>query len=152
MRGNDHLFVDCGQKYLMEPVRLGLKENWKQFTLLVVINAFVGGIVGMERSIMPKLADAEFHIAAKTAILSFIVVFCVLKAITNYFAGTLANQIGRKKLLMLGWLIGLPVPFVLMYASHWNWIVAANVLLGINQGLSLSLIHISEPTRLLSIS
>ena len=122
----------------MEPVRLGLKENWKQFTLLVVINAFVGGMVGMERSIMPKLADAEFHIAAKTAILSFIVVFGVVKAITNYFAGTLANQIGRKKLLMLGWLIGLPVPFVLMYASHWNWIVAANVLLGINQGLTWS--------------
>ena len=122
----------------MNRVRLGLKENWKQFTLLVVINAFVGGMVGMERSILPKIADAEFHIAAKTAILSFIIVFGVVKAITNYFTGTLANQLGRKKLLVLGWLAGIPVPFILMYAAGWNWIVAANILLGINQGLTWS--------------
>jgi MFS family permease len=122
----------------MNQVRLGLNENWKQFTLLVVINAFVGSMVGMERSILPEIADAEFHIAAKTAILSFIIVFGVVKAITNYFTGTLANQLGRKKLLVLGWLIGIPVPFILMYAPGWNWIVGANILLGINQGLTWS--------------
>jgi MFS family permease len=122
----------------MREIKLGLKENWKQFTLLVIINAFVGGMVGMERSILPKIADAEFHIAAKTAILSFIIVFGIVKAITNYFTGTLANRIGRKNLLVTGWLIGIPVPFILMYAPNWNWIVAANVLLGINQGLTWS--------------
>jgi len=119
-------------------IRLGLRENWKQFTLLVVINAFVGGMVGMERSILPKIADAEFHIAAKTAILSFIIVFGIVKAITNYFTGTLANRVGRKNLLVIGWLAGIPVPFILMYAPDWNWIVAANILLGINQGLTWS--------------
>lgn len=124
-------------KHKME-IKLGLKENWKQFTLLVIVNAFVGGMVGMERSVLPKIADAEFHIAAKTAILSFIIVFGIVKAITNYFTGTLANRIGRKKLLVTGWLIGIPVPFILMYAPNWNWIVAANILLGINQGLTWS--------------
>jgi len=119
-------------------VRLGLKENWKQFTLLVIINAFVGGMIGLERSILPQIAEEEFHIAAKTAILSFIVVFGIVKAFTNYFTGALANKIGRKNLLTIGWLIGIPVPFVLMYADSWNWIVAANVLLGINQGLTWS--------------
>lgn len=122
----------------MTTVKLGLKENWRQFTLLVIINAFVGGMVGMERSILPKIADAEFHIAAKTAILSFIIVFGIVKAITNYFTGTLANKIGRKNLLVMGWITGIPVPFILMYATDWNWIVAANVLLGINQGLTWS--------------
>ncbi len=119
-------------------VKLGLKENWRQFTLLVIINAFVGGMVGLERSILPRIAEAEFHIAAKTAILSFIIVFGIVKAFTNYFTGTLANKVGRKNLLTIGWLIGIPVPFVLMYANSWNWIVAANVLLGINQGLTWS--------------
>src|ERR1043165_4946730 len=113
----------------MNDVRLGLKENRKQFILLVIINAFVGGMVGMERSILPKIADAEFHIAAKTAILSFIIVFGIAKAITNYFTGSLANRIGRKNLLVIGWLAGIPVPFMLMYATDWNWMVAANVLL-----------------------
>ena len=122
----------------METVKLGLKENWKQFTLLVIVNAFVGGMVGLERSILPKIAEAEFHIAAKTAILSFIIVFGVVKAITNYFTGSLANKVGRKNLLVLGWLIGIPVPFILMYAPSWNWIIAANILLGINQGLTWS--------------
>lgn len=119
-------------------VKLGLKENWRQFTLLVVINAFVGGMVGLERSILPKIAEAEFHIAAKTAILSFITVFGLVKAITNYFAGALANKTGRKKLLTVGWIFAIPVPFMLMYAGSWGWIVAANILLGINQGLSWS--------------
>ncbi|MDX2048999.1 MAG: MFS transporter [Chitinophagaceae bacterium] len=119
-------------------IKLGLKENWKQFTLLVIINAFVGGMIGLERSILPQIAEAEFHIAAKTAILSFIIVFGIVKAITNYFTGALANKIGRKNLLTIGWLIGIPVPFVLMFADSWNWIVAANILLGINQGLTWS--------------
>src|SRR6187455_1006632 len=119
----------------MKEVKLGLRENWQQFTLLVIINAFVGGMIGLERSILPGIAEVEFHIAAKTAILSFIIVFGVVKAFTNYFAGTLSNKIGRKNLLTIGWLIGIPVPFVLMYTNSWNWIVAANVLLGINQGL-----------------
>ena len=122
----------------MEEIKLGLKENCKQFTLLVIINAFVGGMVGMERSILPKIANAEFHIAAKTAILSFITAFGIVKAITNYFTGTLADMIGRKNLLVIGWLIGIPVPFILMYAPNWDWIVAANILLGINQGLTWS--------------
>src|SRR4029453_8875090 len=107
-------------------------------TLLVIINAFVGGMVGLERSILPRIAEAEFQIAAKTAILSFIVVFGIVKAFTNYFAGTLANKIGRKNLLIIGWLFGIPVPFLLMFANNLNWIVAANVLLGINQGLTWS--------------
>ncbi|SIS62866.1 MFS transporter [Belliella pelovolcani] len=122
----------------MEKVKLGLKENWKQFTLLVIINAFVGGMVGLERSILPQIAEVEFAIAAKTAILSFIIVFGIVKAITNYFAGAFANKIGRKNLLIIGWIFGLPVPFILMFAPSWDWIVAANVLLGINQGLAWS--------------
>ena len=122
----------------MKRVELGLKENWKQFTLLVIVNAFVGGMVGMERSILPKLAENEFHIAANSAILSFIVVFGITKALTNYFTGTLANRFGRKNLLILGWLFAIPIPFIMIYANNWNWIVFANVLLGINQGLAWS--------------
>ncbi|HEY0679935.1 MAG TPA: MFS transporter [Chitinophagaceae bacterium] len=121
-----------------EQAILGLKENWKQFFLLVVINAFVGGMVGIERSVLPQIADVEFHIAAKTAILSFIIVFGIVKAATNYFTGTLANRLGRKNLLVIGWLFALPIPFMLMYAPNWNWILAANILLGINQGLTWS--------------
>lgn len=119
-------------------IKLGLKENWQQFSLLVVVNAFVGGMIGLERSILPKIAESEFHIAAKTAILSFIVVFGIVKAITNYYTGTFANKIGRKNLLVLGWLIAIPIPFILMCAPNWNWIIAANVLLGIHQGLTWS--------------
>jgi MFS family permease len=119
-------------------IRLGLKENWRQFTLLVVINAFVGGMVGLERTIIPQLAEAEFALAAKTAILSFIVVFGITKALTNYYTGKLANKYGRKNLLIAGWIFALPVPIVLMTAENWSWIIAANVLLGINQGLTWS--------------
>src|SRR5688572_6786437 len=122
----------------MTTPRLGLKENRKQFVLLVVINAFVGGMVGMERTILPQIAAEEFHIAAKTAILSFIIVFGLTKAIANYWSGILANKVGRKNLLVIGWIIGIPVPLLLMYAPDWNWIIAANVLLGINQGLTWS--------------
>lgn len=119
-------------------VKLGLKENRAQFALLVLVNGFVGGMVGLERSILPQIAEREFAIAAKTALLSFIVVFGIVKAITNYYTGTLANKFGRKNLLIAGWVIGIPVPFILMLAPDWNWIIAANILLGINQGLTWS--------------
>lgn len=122
----------------MQTVSLGLRENWKQFTLLVIINGFVGGMVGLERTIIPEIAEVSFGMAAKTAILSFIVVFGIIKAVSNFYAGTLADKIGRKRLLVLGWLFALPVPFMLMFAQSWNWIIAANVLLGINQGLAWS--------------
>jgi MFS family permease len=123
---------------IQKSVSLGLKENWKQFTLLVIINGFVGGMVGLERSILPRIAEAEFAIAAKTAILSFIIVFGIVKAITNFYTGTLANTFGRKNLLVAGWIIGIPIPLMLMFAPSWGWIIAANVLLGINQGLTWS--------------
>ncbi|SMO65589.1 MFS transporter [Gracilimonas mengyeensis] len=116
----------------------GLKQNWKQFSLLVLINAFVGGMVGLERTILPEIAETDFGIAAKTAIFSFIIVFGITKALANYFAGRFSQQFGRKKMLVIGWLFGLPVPFILMLAPDWNWIVFANILLGINQGLSWS--------------
>jgi MFS family permease len=119
-------------------IKLGLKENWKQFTLLVIINAFVGGMVGLERSILPQIAEKEFAIVAKTAILSFIIVFGIVKAIANYYTGTLANKFGRKKLLVAGWIIAIPIPFILMFAPTWSWIIAANILLGISQGLTWS--------------
>jgi MFS family permease len=122
----------------MDTVKLGLRENWKQFVLLVIINAFVGGMVGLERSIIPRLAEVEFHIVASTVVLSFIVIFGIAKAITNYFTGVLANKIGRKNLLVIGWIFAIPVPFILMSAQSWNWIIIANVLLGINQGLAWS--------------
>lgn len=123
---------------MIDEIQLGLKENWRQFTLLVIINAFVGGMVGLERSILPEIAEKEFQMAATSAILSFIVVFGVVKAISNYYAGALANRFGRKNLLILGWVFAIPIPFILMYAPNWNWIIAANVLLGINQGLAWS--------------
>jgi MFS family permease len=119
-------------------VRLGLRENATQFALLVVVNAFVGAMVGMERSILPAIAEQDFQLAARTAILSFIVVFGLSKAFTNYVAGRLADRIGRKEVLVAGWVAAAPVPFLLMWAPSWNWILAANVLLGISQGLTWS--------------
>lgn len=119
-------------------IQLGLKENWKQFSLLVLVNAFVGGMVGLERTIIPQIAEADFGLAARTAILSFIVVFGVTKAITNYYTGALANRFGRKNLLIFGWILALPVPLLLIYAPDWNWIIAANIFLGVSQGLTWS--------------
>ena len=120
-------------------VKLGLRENWAQFSLLVLINAFVGGMVGLERSILPAIAQQDFGMVAHSAILSFIVAFGLTKAATNYLAGRLADRFGRKHVLVAGWLIAVPVPFLLMYAPDWNWIIAANVLLGVSQGLTWSL-------------
>ncbi|HEU5292895.1 MAG TPA: MFS transporter [Cyclobacteriaceae bacterium] len=121
-----------------QATQLGLKENWKQFSLLVIVNAFVGGMIGLERTIIPQIAETDFVMAGKTAILSFIVVFGVTKAITNFYAGRFANRFGRKNLLVSGWLIALPIPFLLIYAPNWNWIIATNILLGISQGLTWS--------------
>jgi MFS family permease len=119
-------------------IRLGLRENFAQFSLLVLVNAFVGAMVGLERSILPAIAEQEFGIAARTALLSFIVAFGITKAATNYLAGRLADRFGRKRILVLGWLVALPVPLLLMHAPSWDWIVGANVLLGISQGLTWS--------------
>ncbi len=114
-------------------------ENWQQFSLLVVVNAFVGAMVGLERTILPKIAEAEFGMAARSAILSFIVVFGLSKALLNYFAGRYADHFGRKVILIVGWLVAAPVPFLLMWAPNWNWILLANFLLGISQGLTWSI-------------
>jgi MFS family permease len=119
-------------------VRLGLRENAVQFALLVIVNAFVGAMVGLERSILPAMAEHEFQLAARTAVLSFIVVFGVAKALTNYGAGRLSDRFGRKHVLVAGWLVAVPVPFLLMWAPSWNWILFANLLLGISQGLTWS--------------
>ena len=104
----------------MTGARLGLRENLAQFSLLVVVNAFVGAMVGMERSILAPIAEREFHLAAKTAVLSFIVVFGVTKALTNYLAGRLSDRVGRKHVLVGGWLLAAPVPFLLMWAPSWG--------------------------------
>ena len=123
---------------MTDSVKLGLKENWQQFTILVIVNAFVGGMVGLERSIFPQFAEIEFGVATTSAILSFIIAFGITKAISNYFTGRLANKFGRKNLLIFGWIIALPIPFILIYATHWNWVVFANILLGMSQGFTWS--------------
>ncbi|WKV10546.1 MFS transporter [Marivirga harenae] len=122
----------------MDSIKLGLKENWKQFTLLVIVNGFVGGMVGMERSIFPQFAEVEFGVASKTAILTFITAFGISKAIANYYTGKLANRFGRRNLLLFGWLIAIPVPFMLIYAPSWSFVIIANILLGLSQGLTWS--------------
>ncbi len=120
-------------------VRLGLKENWRQFALLIVINAFVGGMVGLERTVVPLIGSEEFGITSTTLVVSFIVSFGVIKALANLVSGQLADAWGRKRVLVLGWLVGLPVPFMIIWAPSWGWIIAANALLGINQGLAWSM-------------
>jgi MFS family permease len=119
-------------------VRLGLRANLAQFSLLVAVNALVGGTIGQERTILPLLGEREFGLTAYTAALTFIVAFGVTKALTNLVAGTLADRVGRKPVLVAGWLVGIPVPLMLIWAPSWGWVVAANVLLGVNQGLTWS--------------
>lgn len=118
--------------------RLGLKANLPQFSLLVLVNAFVGGMVGIERSILPALAETEFGLGERTAILSFIAVFGITKALSNYFAGRFGDRWGRKPVLVAGWILAAPVPFLLMWAPSWGWVIVANVFLGVSQGLTWS--------------
>jgi MFS family permease len=120
------------------PPRLGLRANLAQFSLLVAINALVGGMLGQERIVLPLLADQTFHLGAYSSALTFILAFGVIKATTNFFAGTLSDRYGRKPVLVAGWLVGLPVPLLLIWAPSWGWVIVANVLLGINQGLTWS--------------
>jgi MFS family permease len=119
-------------------IRLGLRENLGQFCLLVAVNALVGGTLGQERTVVPLLAEKTFHLAAFTSALTFILAFGAVKALTNFFAGTLSDRYGRKPVLVAGWLVALPIPVLLIWAPSWGWIVAANILLGINQGLTWS--------------
>jgi MFS family permease len=119
-------------------IALGIRRNLGQFSLLVVVNAFVGAMIGMERSILPALAEQEFQLAARSAVLSFIVVFGITKAFTNYLAGRLSDRFGRKHVLVAGWLVAAPVPFLLMSAPTWSWVLVANAFLGVSQGLTWS--------------
>jgi MFS family permease len=120
-------------------ISLGLRENWRQFSLLVLVNAFVGGMVGLERTVVPLIGSETFRIASTTIVVSFIVSFGVVKACANLVSGHLADTYGRRLLLILGWLFGLPVPFMIAWGPSWGWIIAANTLLGINQGLAWSM-------------
>src|SRR5207237_6020880 len=137
-RGDPGRLVSTAVDRVRPVVHLGLRENIVQFSLLVLVNAFVGGMVGMERSILAALAEQEFQLDARTAVLSFIVVFGITKALTNYLAGRFADRVGRKRILIAGWIIAATVPFLLMWAPSWSWVLAANALLGISQGFTWS--------------
>lgn len=119
-------------------VHLGLRENLGQFLLLVGVNALVGGVLGQERTVLPLLAEEEFGLTAFSSTLTFIAAFGIVKAVTNFFAGTLSDRLGRKPVLVAGWLVAIPVPLMLIWAPTWGWVIAANVLLGVNQGLTWS--------------
>ena len=123
----------------MKSISLGLRENWRQFSLLILVNAFVGGMVGLERTVVPLVGSEEFRIASTTIVVSFIVSFGVVKACANLVSGHFADVYGRRHLLILGWLVGLPVPFMIAWGPSWGWIIVANALLGINQGLAWSM-------------
>src|SRR5690242_4413419 len=133
----DSLFMDTDTD--TSPIHLGLRENLGQFSLLVLINVFVGMMVGLERTVVPLIGEKEFGLVSKTAIVSFIVSFGVTKALCNLFAARISETVGRKKVLVVGWLIGLPVPFIIIGANHWFWFDIANVLLGVNQALCWSM-------------
>src|SRR5919206_723157 len=120
-------------------VRLGLRENLSQFSLLVAVTTFVGAMVGLERSTLPLIGRDDFNLGSSAAVLSFIVAFGLVKALTNLGAGALAQRAGRRRLLIAGWGAGLPVPLLIQVAPSWGWVVAANVFLGINQGLAWSM-------------
>jgi MFS family permease len=119
-------------------LRLGLRANAAQFTLLIAVNALVGGLLGSERTVLSPLAERDFQLAAYTAALTYILAFGATKAVTNFFAGTLSDRYGRKPVLLAGWLVGIPVPLLIIWAPSWGWVIAANVLLGVNQGLAWS--------------
>ena len=121
------------------PAKLGLADNWRQIALLVATNMFVGGMIGMERTILPGLAESEFGITSKTAVVSFIATFGLAKACSNLLVGPIAQRFTRRRILIAGWLIGIPVPLLLIWASSWGWIIGANLLLGVNQGLAWSM-------------
>lgn len=123
----------------MSQIRLGLKENWQQFSLLILVNMMVGGMVGLERTVVPLLGTEIFKIQSDVVIFSFIIAFGLVKAITNLISGVLADKYTRKKVLIGGWLIGLPVPFILAFGPSWNWILFANILLGVSQGFAWSM-------------
>ena len=122
-----------------QAIRLGLRPNINQFLILVLVNAFVGAMIGLEQTVVPLIGKDIFHIESNTLIVSFIASFGMVKAILNLLAGNFSDRWGRKKVLVLGWIFGLPVPFILLFAPSWNWIIFANVLLGINQGLAWSM-------------
>jgi MFS family permease len=122
-----------------DSIKLGLRPNIRQFLVLVLVNAFVGAMIGLEQTVVPLIGKNEFGIESNAIIVSFIASFGAVKAILNLFAGNLSDKWGRKKILVLGWLFGLPVPFILLSAPDWNWIIFANILLGINQGLAWSM-------------
>ena len=133
-------------------VTLGMQDNWQLFSLLVLVNVFVGGMVGLERTILPLIALEDFGIASKAAAISFIVTFGVTKAAVNFFAGSISDHWGRKRVLMLGWLFGLPIPLLIMFAQSWLWILFANILLGVNQSLTWSMtvvmkVDIAQPRQ-----
>ena len=121
------------------PIRLGLRPNINQFLLLILVNAFVGAMIGLEQTVVPLLGKEEFGLESNVLVLSFIASFGIVKSILNLFAGSLSDRWGRKNVLIVGWLFGLPVPLILLFAPDWNWILFANVLLGINQGLAWSM-------------
>ena len=122
-----------------DQIKLGIKENWQQFTLLLLTVGFVGSMVGLERTVVPLIGEQEFGLTSKTAIVSFIITFGVVKSLCNFLAGRISETWGRKRVLVLGWIIGLPVPFIIIYANSWFWFDVANVLLGINQALTWSM-------------
>jgi MFS family permease len=136
--GRSDLCTGLKSAHQQNKIQLGLRENRKQFALLVLVNAFVGGMIGMERTIIPEYAETVIGIASARAILSFITAFGISKAFANYYTGRLANRYGRKKLLILGWIIALPIPWILIYAPSYSWVIPANILLGINQGMTWS--------------
>ncbi len=119
-----------------DKIKLGLKENWQQFFLLIIVNMMVGGMVGLERTVVPLVGTEEFRIKSEVVVFSFIIAFGIVKAFTNLISGVLADRYTRKKVLIWGWIVGLPVPFLLAYATSWNWILFANALLGVSQGLA----------------
>ena len=116
-----------------------MRENWRQFSLLVLINAFVGGMVGLERTVVPLIGSEVFKIASTTIIVSFIGSFGIVKGVANLVSGHFADVYDRKHVLVLGWLVGLPVPFMIAWGPSWGWVIAANALLGVNQGLAWSM-------------